>query len=405
MESLASCIDFDRRSPDFDASMSLRVLIIPDKFKGTLTATAAAAAIAEGWRSVRPDDELTLLPMSDGGDGFGEIFGRLLHSKKRTIHTIDAAHRRIRASWWFDPRTGTAIVESASVIGLAMLPSGKYHPFDLDTFGLGTVLTAAARRGARLCLVGIGGSATNDGGFGMARALGWRFLSQDGHMIERWIDLAALARILPPAKSPLRGMNITVAMDVQNRLLGKHGATRVYGPQKGLRAGDFALAERCLRRLAWVMKRQSGKDFASMQGAGAAGGLGFGLFAFADADSESGTELFSRHAKLMKQLKAADLVITGEGSIDTSTLMGKGVGDLARLCSKLKIPCLGLAGVLRNEKKIRRAFGYLDAIVPGLAGPRSARSAPALWLKRLTARAGRRRQPRPRDAIDRKTTG
>lgn len=384
--------------------MSLRVLIVPDKFKGTLVASAAAKAIAEGWRSVRPGDELTLLPMSDGGDGFGEIFSRLSHSKKRTIRTIDAAHRSVRAGWWFDPQTRTAIVESANVVGLAMLPPGKYHPFDLDTFGLGAVLKSAAENGARRCLVGIGGSATNDGGFGMARALGWRFLSEEGRSIERWIDLAALERILPPANSPLKGMSITVAVDVQNPLLGVHGASRVYGPQKGLRAGDFATAECSLRRLARVFKSQSGKDFAAIRGAGAAGGLGFGLFAFAGALPKSGVELFSQQADLTRRLRAADLVITGEGSIDRSTLMGKGVGDLARRCLKLKVPCIGLAAVLRNEREVRRRFADVAAIVPDLTSARSARSKPGLWLRRLTAGVCRRWQSQRPPSNDRNTT-
>ena len=370
--------------------MSLKVLIVPDKFKGTLTARAAAEAIASGWHKARPGDELTLLPMSDGGDGFGEIFSSLLRAARQTIRTIDAAHRRVRAKWWFARRTRTAIVDSANVIGLAMLPPGAYHPFDLDTFGLGSVLMKAASRGARHCLVGIGGSATNDGGFGLARALGWRFLNDNGELLKRWIELDRLDQIVAPKRSSLKGMKIVVAVDVQNPLLGKAGASRVFGPQKGLRRQDFSSAERCLGRLASVMKRQSGRDFASIPGAGAAGGLGFGLAAFAGASMESGIRLFSHHARLQERLRSADLVITGEGSIDRSTLMGKGVGDIAQLCLRFRIPCIGMAGVLGDEREIRRRFTDVDALIPRLTSRREAYAQPSRWLKRLAERVSNR---------------
>ena len=150
--------------------MPLNVLIVADKFKGTLTAQAAAELIALGWREARPQDSLELLPMSDGGDGFGEVLVRLLKLEERTIATLDAAHTPLQAKWWWDPKTRTAIIESAGIIGLALLPTEKFHPFDLDTFGLGAALQAAADMNATQCLMGIGGSATNDGGFGVALA-------------------------------------------------------------------------------------------------------------------------------------------------------------------------------------------------------------------------------------------
>ena len=136
--------------------MPLNLLIVTDKFKGTLTAQAAADLIARGWREARPQDSLELLPMSDGGDGFGEVLVRLLKLEERTIATMDAAHTPLQAKWWWDPKTRTAIIESAGIIGLALLPTKKFHPFDLDTFGLGAALQAAADMGARHCLMGIG---------------------------------------------------------------------------------------------------------------------------------------------------------------------------------------------------------------------------------------------------------
>src|SRR5262249_12856563 len=145
------------------------------KFKGTLSAREAAEEIARGWRQARPNDQLQLLPITDGGDGFGEVLSSLAGASEQRTRTVDAAHRKCAVSWWSEPRTKTAIIESAKVIGLAMLPPAKYHPFELDTFGLGKVIESAATKGARRCFIGIGGSATNDGGFGVARALGWEF--------------------------------------------------------------------------------------------------------------------------------------------------------------------------------------------------------------------------------------
>src|ERR1019366_6080345 len=196
-------LTLDLRLKPLDSLMPLNVLIIPDKFKGTLTAPppapapAAAEAIARGWREARAGDSLSLLPMSDGGDGFGEVTSALLKAKIQRAKTVDAAHRRCVAKWWWEPSTRTAIIESAAVIGLAMLPPKRFRPFRLDTSGLGAVVRAAAKRGATRCLMGVGGSATNDGGFGLARALGWVFLDGQGEVIEGWTGLSQLARIRP----------------------------------------------------------------------------------------------------------------------------------------------------------------------------------------------------------------
>ena len=361
--------------------MGLNVLVVPDKFKGTLTAAAAAEAIAAGWRTARPQDALELLPMSDGGDGFGEVMSRLLGAERCWVDTVDAAHQPRQASWWWDARTRTAVLESAQVVGLALLPPGKYHPFNLDTFGLGRAFQAAAEAGAVRCLIGIGGSATNDGGFGLAKSLGWQFLDGKGSAIEAWTQLAGLALVVAPKNAP-GARDVVVAVDVDNPLLGERGASRVYGPQKGLREVDFPLAESCLERLAKVAKTHFGQDFSAEPGAGAAGGLGFGLRSFLGARLESGFELFARHANLESRLRASQLVITGEGSIDASTLMGKGVGQVARWCHQFGVPCLGLAGgaeLERNQGGFREVF----SLAPGLTDAADAKARPGYWLARL----------------------
>ena len=363
--------------------MSLRVLIVPDKFKGTLTAAQAAEAIAAGWREVRPDDELELLPMSDGGDGFGEVMSAALNASVETVQTVDAAHRRCRAQWWWVEETETAIIESARIVGLAMLPPGKFHPFHLDTYGLGAVIQAALDKGARHCLVGIGGSATNDAGFGLALSLGWFFSGRDDESIEDWPRLNRLDGMLDPFPNEWFD-SITVAVDVQNPLLGARGCTRVYGPQKGLQPEDFPAAERALRQLAKVCKQEFRRDYAKEPGAGAAGGLGFGFRAFLNARLRPGFDLFARHTGLKQRLRRADLVLTGEGAIDQSTLMGKGVGQIAEWCRELKIPCLGLAGTVTTPEATAHGFTQARGLTE-LTTPEKAKARPAQWLKRLAS--------------------
>ena len=365
----------------------MNVLIIPDKFKGTLSAHAAAEAITRGWRRARPGDSLRLLPMSDGGDGFGDVVGRLLHAKLQKTKTVDAAHRSCVAHWWWEPKTKTAVIESASVIGLAKLPPGQFHPFELDTFGLGAVIRAAARQGAKRCIIGIGGSATNDGGFGLARALGWKFHDQDGALIEQWTNLHGLARISLPTRQRWF-QELMVAVDVQNPLLGARGATRVYGSQKGLRPEHFASAEKCLKKLSVICKEKLGRSLSRRPGAGAAGGLGFGLMTFLGARAEPGFDLFASVARLNEHLCRANLVITGEGCIDESTFMGKGVGEIGRRCRKMNVPCVALAGKIKSSPAVDQFFAKARSLTK-FAGANNAQRRPVQTLERLAERIAR----------------
>ena len=363
----------------------MRVLIIPDKFKGTLRADEAASAIAAGWQNVRSDDQLELLPMSDGGDGFGEIIGRLIGAQKQTSATVNAAHEPIQASWWWSTSSRTAVVESANVIGLAMLPPGRFHPFELDTLGLGQLLHFIGRHhpGARL-IIGIGGSATNDGGFGMARGLGFRFLDGNGASLDRWLNLPSLAKVQVPDQPPSFS-NVTIACDVQNPLLGPNGASRIYGPQKGLRPEDFESADKSFTRLVEVVRSQMKMDCSNEPGTGAAGGLGYGLRVFAHGAFEPGFGIFSRLANLPQKIAAADLVITAEGSIDAQTEMGKGTGAIAALARQHKKRCIGLAGYL--PQKENGAFDLALGLAPDLTSIDEAKRRPAHWLEKLSALA------------------
>jgi glycerate 2-kinase len=372
-------------NPPNSLCMGLQVLIVPDKFKGTLTAQEAAEAIARGWSSVRAADSVEVLAMSDGGDGFGVVLGALLNAETRATKTVDAAHRPIIAEWWWEPKSATAIIEAALINGLAQLPRGKYHPFELDTFGIGEVLKDAAGLGARRCVMGIGGSATNDGGFGVARSLGWEFFNSKSAMLDRWTDLHSLTQIKLPQRERWFE-EFSVAVDVNNPLLGPAGCSCVYGPQKGLKESDFEFAERCLSALANIAQQELHVVTATTPGAGAAGGLGFGLCTFLGAKLEPGFALFAQLANLHSRLAAADVVVTGEGSIDEQTLMGKGVGELALLCRQAGKPCIGLAGVVTDEGRARELFQSVHSMV-NLTNADDARANAAKWLEEIAQRA------------------
>ncbi len=365
--------------------MLRRILIVPDKFKGSLSAVEAAGAIARGWAAACPGDRLVLLPMSDGGDGFGPVMAKALGLKERLIGGIDAAGQARKVGLWLDAESGQAVVETAQSNGLAMLSQGRFHPFDLDTRGVGALLLAAGQAGATSCLAGIGGSATNDGGFGLARSLGWVFRDESGSAIEEWTGLGGLVAIEPPASRAWP--SVTVASDVRNPLLGVDGATRVYGPQKGMRPKDFVKAEGCLGRLAKVAAKMLGVDFSVTPGAGAAGGLGFGLMAFAGASIDPGFDVFAEATGLEAHIAEADFVVTAEGSIDKQTLMGKGTGQVATLCRRLGKPCIGLAGQLALGPAPvdpgDQLFWRLAAMVPDLASEPAAMANAVIYLERL----------------------
>jgi glycerate kinase len=376
--------------------MSRRVLIVPDKFKGTLTARAAAEAMAWGWASVHPADALDLLPMTDGGDGFGLLLSELLGAVTRSVATVDAAHRPRSAEWGWSASTQTAIIESTQSIGLALLPSGQFHPRQLDTRGLGETIASALDQGARKLIIGLGGSATNDGGFGMARALGGRFFDAAGGEIEIWPDLTRLARWTMPT-SRFEAVEIVAGCDVENPLLGPQGCSAVYGPQKGLKPADFPAAEAALARLAEVTRQQLGRDVALEPGSGAAGGLGFALRAFLGGRLESGFGIFAALAGLPARIAAADLVLTGEGGLDRQTLMGKGTGRVAVLAKAAGKPCVGLAGMVEAVPELelaanaaQRLFAGTYALVPEVTTLDEAKAEAGRHLEELARRVARK---------------
>jgi glycerate kinase len=371
-------------------NMALRILVVPDKFKGTLTAMQAAQAIASGWIATRPYDFIEMLPMADGGEGFGEIIGHLLNAQRKECLTIDSAGHTRSATWWFAPTKQAAIVETAQANGLALLPSNQYHPFELDTFGIGALLKAATRAGARRIYLGLGGSATNDGGFGLARALGWTFWNSCGAELRAWTELLELTRVQAPAQGLPTTTELVIAVDVTNPLLGPSGATRVYGPQKGLRESDLRRAEDCLTRLAHVTEQLLQHDYATEPGSGAAGGLGFAFRAFCGGKFQPGAEVFAALSGLAQRIDNADLIVTGEGAFDHQSLMGKGVGTVAQACACAGKRCLCLAGSVCIEPMDIQDEGFRAySIVPTIADLEYAKLHASECLRQLATRVAR----------------
>ena len=346
----------------------------------------AAKSIRDGWKKARPQDTLRMLPICDGGDGFGETLAGLEKARRVMCHTVNAAHQAIKAPWWWKEKKKLAIIESACFIGLAQLPESKFHPFQLDTFGLGKVMNQALKKGALTCIIGIGGSATNDGGFGMAKALGWSFQTKNQEEITSWTDLDSLVKVEKQKKTRLF-KRLIIASDVENTLLGKEGASRIYGPQKGLRPKEMHRSERCLQTLSDQIDTRMGTRWSLKPGSGAAGGLGYGLMAFLGGKPQSGFDYFSRRASLNSLLKWADLVITGEGSLDKSTLMGKGVGSIARICRDKRKECIGMCGTAKNKSNLSHLFQTVYQIVPTLTNKESAQKSASKWLKILAEKA------------------
>lgn len=362
----------------------LRVLVVPDKLKGTLTAVQAADALCRGWRAVRPSDELDVLPMADGGDGFGTVFGALLGASEQHCMTSDAAGRPRQVSWWQAAQQRCAVFETAQVNGWVLFEA-QSHPFALDTYGLGAVLAAMEHAGVQTAYLGLGGSATNDGGFGVAKALGWSFRDGSGRVIERWTQLDQLVSIESPT-APRFGFDLILAVDVVNPLLGPRGATFTYGPQKGLGAAELVHAEACLERLARVVETQFASNAAREPGAGAAGGLGFGLRVFAAGRLTSGAQLFVTLSGLHERIAKADLVLTAEGAFDAQSGLGKGVGVVVHLASDAGKPCICIAGSVSSDAPAWPGLRSY-AIVPDCAPLAQAQAAAAHYVERLARRA------------------
>src|SRR5882724_6948998 len=359
----------------------MKFLIAPDKFKGALNAHQVAENIAKGLGDALPGAKIEIVPMADGGEGTAEVIcnarrGSWVHCKAH-----DPLGREIDAHYAWIANEKLAVMEMSEAAGMRRLSESERDPLRATTFGVGEMILNADSRGASEIIIGLGGSATNDGGFGMARALGFRFFSDANELIGDMSRLRDLTKIKAPVAAgvspatartqPTRltpQLKIIAAADVRNPLLGENGATRVFGPQKGATKDKIDILEQALITLADVVAKEFGVDYRNEPGAGAAGGLGFGLMSFCGAKIRPGFEVVAEAADLQSKMENFDLVITGEGSLDRQTLEGKTAAGIAGLARKLGKPVFAIAGRTDGNRQVRELFDGVHVLgQPGMS--------------------------------------
>jgi glycerate kinase len=344
----------------------MKILIAPDKFKGALNAHEVAENIAKGLRDVLPDTKIDIVPMADGGEGTAEVICGAQACTWLQCKAHDPLGGEIGARYAWIEDAKLAVMEMSEAAGMRRLTQSESDPLRANTFGIGEMILDAANRGANEIIIGLGGSATNDGGFGMARALGFRFLAHEHELRGAVTELAGLERIQKPKDLILP--KIIAAVDVKNPLLGKNGATRVFGPQKGVTKDQIDKLERALTRLADVVAEEFGFDYRDKPGAGAAGGLGFGLMSFCGAKIRPGFDVVAEAVGLEAKIKDADVVITGEGSLDRQTLEGKTPAGVARLARQLGKRVFAIVGRASTDREVSEIFdGVSENTRPGMS--------------------------------------
>ncbi|MGC1480671.1 MAG: glycerate kinase [Chthoniobacterales bacterium] len=364
----------------------MRILIAPDKFKGSLTAAEAASAIEAGFRLVFPDLKAIRLPLADGGEGTSALFHQALGGELIETATTDALGRPITAEYTLLADRHEAVIDMSAASGLSRLTPSERDPAHTSTRGTGTLVRDAVDRGARHVLVGLGGSATNDAGAGFAAALGYRFLDAFGQGLDPVpSNFPAIDQIRPPS-NPL-DVRITALSDVTNPLLGPRGATHVFGPQKG--AHDLAVLETSVAALADIAARDLGRDHRGTPGAGAAGGLGYGLLTFFDAEIRPGFDACTALFDVQRHVAESDLVVTAEGRLDPTTADGKGPGGIAQLARAAGKPVIAFAGHLDHHDVLGKMFDVCIPITPHPMNLETAMADAGILLSRAAERAAR----------------
>ena len=366
----------------------MRILVAPDKFKGSLSAAAAAGAISRGLRAVLRDAEIHTAAIADGGEGFAEALREALGGEWVETRAQDALGREVTARYVWVEAGQIAILEMSDASGLWRLKKSELAPLRANTFGTGQLLRHAVERGAAKVFIGLGGSATTDGGVGMAAALGYNFLTDDGDDLAPFPgNLLSLVRI--ETEGAIEFPEIVAACDVQNPLLGERGAARVFGPQKGADPKTVAALEEGLLNLAGVVAADLGCDFRETPGAGAAGGIAYGLMSFCDARVCSGFDLVADVLDLEDRIASSDLVITGEGRLDGQTLEGKGPAGVSALARKHGKPIVAFAGSVAETPEVHALFDAACAIIDEPVDLDEAMARGAEFLERAAGRAAR----------------
>ncbi|MFN8345385.1 MAG: glycerate kinase [Spirosomataceae bacterium] len=339
----------------------MKILLAPDKFRGSLTAPEVCEALSEGIRKAIPEAEIVAIPMADGGEGTAEILTFNAGGQMHTVAVSDPIGRRIKASFGLSADGQTAFLEMAAASGLRLLQPHERNPLKTGTYGTGELIREAIDKGAKRLILGIGGSATTDGGIGMAAALGWKFINEQGdELVPNGANLSAVHQIIAPTAFP--AVDIQVACDVTAPLYGPTGAACVYAPQKGADAAMVTQLDKGLKHLADVVLRDYGVDWANVPGTGAAGGLGFGLLFFLKATLKEGVRIVMEQTRFEEKLSEVDLIFTGEGKMDKQTLQGKLIAGIAQTAQKKGIPAVALCGTLLVTPEEVQQIGLTCAV-------------------------------------------
>lgn len=339
----------------------MKIIIAPDKFKGSLSSFEACDAIRQGLKRAGCEFETMVFPMADGGDGFAQVLQYYHHTETVEAPTVDPLHRPIKAAYQWNEQARTAIIETAAASGLVLLDDEERNPLVTSTAGTGRLIIHALQQGAEKIILGLGGSATNDAGTGILHELGFRFLDARGEELRPCGEsLHQIAEIKKPGWVP--AIEFELAVDVQNPLYGPNGAAYVYAPQKGATDIDVRLLDKGLRHFAEVLKRITGRDGAEIPGSGAAGGIAAGLMSFFDIKMKRGIDWVIDASGIDEHWSTAGLLITGEGKLDSQSGEGKVVGSLAARAAAHAVPAIAFCGLMDQHQSaiaqlgLRRAF-------------------------------------------------
>ena len=338
----------------------MRYLIVPDKFKGTLSASEVCQILAQAVRAHNHGAQIDLAPIADGGEGTAELVASQLGAERRSIVTVDALERSISAEFFVHKDEGFIDMSSAS--GLWRIPPSDRRPLDSNTFGTGLIVRHLWDLGIKRISIGLGGSATVDAGFGLAAAVGYSFLDKEGNSVRPVpTRFATIEQVIPP---DMNGLPDVIGLaDVETRLLGPEGAIHVFGPQKGLQSDEIESLDRELTRLVDRVEASLGSNHSETIRSGAAGGFGYGILTFLRGKLVSGFAEVAQRLQLLTRISAADVVITGEGRLDRQSLQGKGPFGVAEIARRVKKPIWVIAGTIEDTERIQEHFDKAISVV------------------------------------------
>ncbi|MDP4095862.1 glycerate kinase [Paenibacillus sp. P96] len=367
----------------------MKILVAPDSYKGSLSAKEAAIYMEQGIRDVLPHAEVTIIPVADGGEGTVDAIVSAAHGTLHEVEVVGPIGDTVKSFFGVLRDDQTAVIEMAAASGLTLVPAGRLNPMIATTYGTGQLIKHALDYGCRKIVIGIGGSATNDGGVGMAQALGVRFLNEQGTEISfGGGELSKIRRIDISNIDPrVKDCEIRVASDVTNPFCGPHGAAAIYGPQKGATSEMIKQLEHGMVHLSRLIREQLGIEIETVPGAGAAGGLGGGLIAFLSAKIGRGIDMVLETTEFEEIIQQVEIVFTGEGRTDSQTAQGKTAAGIAKIAKKYKKPVICISGSISTDVDSLYELG-IDAIVAITQSPMTLedamRNAPSL-IRQTTA--------------------